>query len=881
MAYDRYVAIFHPLHYSVLMCPTVCIFMVAGTWLDALLNAFIHVVYVLNLPYCGSREIHHFFCEIPALLKLVCADTSLYENGLFVSGVVFLLFPISAIMASYGQILYTVLRLGLNMGMRKTLATCSSHMIVVTLFYGIVIIKYFLLKVYHTAEQDKVVSIFYTILTPMLNPLIYSLRNRDGWSPQESLQKKNSQYFQTVIFSGYLPRWSSQVQFQMREEMKALLLVLAHSSINERDHDICAEEHMAMTVKCSSPEERLRGTLMVVWVSQQPQALVKLLNPQGSLVHTLRCAVGMRHIVFSSMGMVSGSSRVTLLLLRRAQNPQFSEVDICTIFHCDGTSDPHFQTQESRPSTCHGNTSHLVAPGGLLQRCCAVAPVLWGGVTDPAQSLLVFLTEATQVLAVPRTQARPRGPRAEPQLPHAVHQAGQLPVGAEALQPEGTPALRTGIEAALCTVGLLAELGDASEAEAVAAVHTDRNNGHGMPVANPSILQYVFLSTNCKSRTQGPFVQAMESQNVSIVTEFQLLGFQNVLEWWTLLFAIFLSIYFLTVTGNIVITTVIWYTSTIVPLLLANLLSQGQAISFPDCIAQLYFFVFFGATKCFLLAMMAYDWYLAICSPLRYSSLMSPEICTKIPSASGRVKTFAPCGSHLAVVTIYCGSTVSMYVCPNPHLSPEINEITSVFYPVVTPLLNPVIYSLRNKDFKDAVRKVVRRTCGIYGKRKKEGGEGEKIGGGEVTGVRRKRGKKTKEGKEERKEGREGGREKGREEEGREGKESKGKEKSKFNNDKEKAAVQIKERIHFHKNYGKHVINIPFTFTLHNYQGFQQSFSPPVPVPVSTTQRTTTKQNTVVDIPIPSGKLDNRAVLTRDDLSCSNSHKETICLRTI
>ena len=90
-------------------------------------------------------------------------------------------------------------------------------------------------------------------------------------------------------------RWSSQVQFQMREEMKALLPVLAHSSINERDHDICAEEHMAMTVKCSSPEERLRGTLMVVWVSQQPQALVKLLNPQGSLVHTLRCAVGIHH----------------------------------------------------------------------------------------------------------------------------------------------------------------------------------------------------------------------------------------------------------------------------------------------------------------------------------------------------------------------------------------------------------------------------------------------------------------------------------------------------------------------------------------------------------------------------------------------------------
>ncbi|XP_049634967.1 olfactory receptor 2T27-like [Suncus etruscus] len=179
MAYDRYVAICHPLRYPILMRPRVCVWLVLVTWLGALLNALIHVVYTLTLPYCGSREIHHFFCEIPALLKVVCMDTSQYENGVFVSGVVFILLPFSAIMGSYGSILSTVLGMGSRQGLRKALATCSSHMTVVLVFYGAAIFKYIVPKSYHTPEQEELVSVFYTIITPMLNPLIYSLRNKD------------------------------------------------------------------------------------------------------------------------------------------------------------------------------------------------------------------------------------------------------------------------------------------------------------------------------------------------------------------------------------------------------------------------------------------------------------------------------------------------------------------------------------------------------------------------------------------------------------------------------------------------------------------------------------------------------------------------------
>ncbi|XP_054547680.1 olfactory receptor 2T27-like [Talpa occidentalis] len=179
MAYDRYVAICQPLRYPILMRPRVCVLLVLVTWLGSVLNALFHTIYTLTFPYCASREIHHFFCEIPVLLKVACADTSRYEKIVFVCAVIFFIPPVSAILCSYGRILVTVLGMGSGQALRKTLATCSSHMIVVLLFYGAAIFTYLLPKSYHSPEQDEAVSVFYTIITPMLNPLIYSLRNKD------------------------------------------------------------------------------------------------------------------------------------------------------------------------------------------------------------------------------------------------------------------------------------------------------------------------------------------------------------------------------------------------------------------------------------------------------------------------------------------------------------------------------------------------------------------------------------------------------------------------------------------------------------------------------------------------------------------------------
>ncbi|XP_074075555.1 olfactory receptor 2AJ1-like [Macrotis lagotis] len=179
MSYDRYVAICYPLRYPILMSHQISVILAAGCWLGGTINSTIHTIYVLNLPFCGTRAIDHFFCEVPAMLKLSCVDTSHYEGRVNVSGVFFLLIPLSIILASYGHIIRTVLHIKSVEAQKKAFSTCSSHLTVVAMYYGCFIFTYMRPRSYHTPGQDKFLAISYTILTPMLNPIIYSFRNKD------------------------------------------------------------------------------------------------------------------------------------------------------------------------------------------------------------------------------------------------------------------------------------------------------------------------------------------------------------------------------------------------------------------------------------------------------------------------------------------------------------------------------------------------------------------------------------------------------------------------------------------------------------------------------------------------------------------------------
>ncbi|KAM5225829.1 olfactory receptor 10AG1-like [Hipposideros larvatus] len=179
MAYDRYVAICNPLHYPLLMNHKMCIQLAVGSWIIGIPVQIGQTWKIFSLHFCDCNQINHFFCDIPPILKLACGDTSVHEVTLYVVSTLFIAVPFVLILASYSKIIFTILRLPTARGRAKVFSTCSSHLLVVLLFFGSGAITYLWPKSSHSAGMDKLLSLFYTIVTPMFNPMIYSLRNKE------------------------------------------------------------------------------------------------------------------------------------------------------------------------------------------------------------------------------------------------------------------------------------------------------------------------------------------------------------------------------------------------------------------------------------------------------------------------------------------------------------------------------------------------------------------------------------------------------------------------------------------------------------------------------------------------------------------------------
>ncbi|XP_047585357.1 olfactory receptor 1E1-like [Lutra lutra] len=178
MAYDRYVAICCPFHYTVIMKPRLCILLVAASWVVTNLHALLHTLLMVQLTFCFDNTVHHFFCDPYAILKLSCSDTSINDLVVFTVGGLIFLTPFTCIILSYAYILSSVLKLPSAHGIRKALSTCGSHLTVVSLFYGVILGVYMRPSSSYSI-QDTAVTVIFTVVTPLVNPFIYSLRNHD------------------------------------------------------------------------------------------------------------------------------------------------------------------------------------------------------------------------------------------------------------------------------------------------------------------------------------------------------------------------------------------------------------------------------------------------------------------------------------------------------------------------------------------------------------------------------------------------------------------------------------------------------------------------------------------------------------------------------
>ncbi|XP_049991923.1 olfactory receptor 10AG1-like [Alexandromys fortis] len=199
MAYDCYVAICKPLQYSLLMKDKVCLQLVAASWISGIPVEIGQTYQIFSLHFCASNKIDHFFCDIPPLLKLACGDTFVNTVAVYVVAVMFVMVPFLLILVSYVKIICNIMKMSSSKGRAKAFSTCSSHLIVVILLYGTASITYLQPKSNHSEGMGKLLSLFYTILIPALNPVIYTLRNKDIMMALRKLRNKLLTWWKSLI----------------------------------------------------------------------------------------------------------------------------------------------------------------------------------------------------------------------------------------------------------------------------------------------------------------------------------------------------------------------------------------------------------------------------------------------------------------------------------------------------------------------------------------------------------------------------------------------------------------------------------------------------------------------------------------------------------
>ncbi|KAM6160821.1 uncharacterized protein O8D03_013189 [Erethizon dorsatum] len=580
MAYDRYVAICNPLLYTLVVSPRVCLLLVSLTYLYGLFTSIVFTVCVFSLSFCSSNIIDHFYCDITPLVGLSCSDTYITEILIFLSAGTNLFFSMTIVVVSYFNIFLSILRIQSSEGRKKAFSTCGSHMTAVTVFYGTLLFMYLQPGTNHTLDTDKLASVFYTLVIPMLNPMIYSLRNKDVKAALQSIM--------TNPCASFL--------YSLVQNVSSSVTSITHAP--------------KFSVLCMCRERKLR------W--QEPEVDHINWNNRGHRCFKTEGSEAFKNILNHSV-----KSHIPLQRIRHMADTNCTQV---THFILLGLTD---RQELKMPLFMAFLSIYIFTVVGNLGLILVIR-------TDARLNtpMYFFLSNLAFVDFCYTSVITPK------MLGNFLYQRNLVSFHACAAQLG-------------CFLTFMV-----SECLLLASMAYDRY----VAICNPLLYKIRMSPGLCIQLVTVPYGYSFLMALFHTILTFRLCYcLSNVID---------------------------HFYCDDMPLL-------GLTCSDTHS-KQLWVLTCAGIT--FISSVLIVF--------VSYMFIISAIL--KMRSAEGRRKAFSTCGSHVLAVTIFYGTLIFMYLQPSSNHSLDTDKMTSVFYTVIIPMLNPLIYSLRNKDVKEALKKAVR-----------------------------------------------------------------------------------------------------------------------------------------------------------------------------
>ncbi|CAH2294772.1 olfactory receptor 6M1-like, partial [Pelobates cultripes] len=772
-----------------------------------------------KLHFCNKRGIDHFFCDFGPLVKLSCSDTSTAANTFFGQAWILILSCSTVTLVSYSYIIATIVKIPTSNGRQKAFNTCASHLTVVGIFYGTLIFMYVRPSEVNTSHLDKMLSVFYSVVTPLLNPIIYSLPGRyrglGGWL--------------SMCTSLNLARYRIWVVPGVCGVLNNLLRFLPDVVYRDKTNGLCErfngrvkDPHPLLMGIATTSNANLQVPMYIficnlsaMEICYTTVIIPKMLN--GLLIENITISKygcftqfyfvffcgSIENVLLAIMGFdrylaICHPLRYTSLMNRSiccwlacgswisgCLIPIMPTIWVSKLLFCSYRKIDHFFCDFGQlvKLSCSDTTMALMTFFGqawiLILSCCTVIVVSYCYIVSTILKIQsvsgrqkAFLTCVSHFTVVSIFYGTIIFAYVRPSNADTSYLDKSVSVFYSVITPLLNPMIYS--------------------------LRNTRIISDAFPAAPYNVCMFrVYFQNRRQLRNGGK--GGLDKD----LSECKLPGFTISPELQLFLFVVFLCVYLLTVTANVAIISLvrvdtrlhtpmyfflsqlsfleIWYTSSIVPKLLANL-AGWKHISLSSCMSQIYFYFSLGSTEFFLLGVMAIDRYLAICNPLRYTSIMNCQVCIqatsacwavgflsvfflvllisrltfcqpaiinhffcdippllrlscketlleeivvfffacsiiltsllltvvsyvliistifKISSSKGRQKAFSTCASHFTVATILYGTVIFIYVRPNVSYPLDVNKVMGIFNTMVTPLLNPIIYCLRNKE---------------------------------------------------------------------------------------------------------------------------------------------------------------------------------------